>query len=256
MSNVTNSRAPSAPARARNTRAHGHDNGQDASARRVHERDQDADYPSLRAVVTLARHSVEGCDLASGILILDGEAAVAEASEPLAADLDRLQHELGEGPGLQACGISSIVSTDDLSTDARWPSFSQRARRCGIAAVVSIPLIPEREFPRWHGWLTLYSRQPGPFPSGSLALAQTLGLHFSNTFNTALHAKNLEAALASRDLIGQAKGIIMARKNIDDEQAFAILRQVSQHTNRKLRDIAETVVRSCGRHGIDEQATR
>lgn len=251
MLDVTHSRAPSAAARAGSTRADGDDGDQETSTQRAHEGDQDADHQSLRAVVAMARHGVERCHLASGILIRDGDAEAAEATEPLAADLDRLQLALGEGPGLQASGCTSMVSSDDLSTDTRWPSFSPRARQCGVAAVVSVPLIPAREFPAWRGWLTLYSRDTGPFPSHSIALAQSLGLYLSTTVNSALHAKNLEAALASRDLIGQAKGIIMARKNVDDEAAFAILRRASQHTNRRLRDIAEAVVRSCGCQGID-----
>jgi hypothetical protein len=113
--------------------------------------------------------------------------------------------------------------------------------------MVSIPLVPVREFPGWHGWLTLYSREPGPFPAASIALAETLGLYFSTTVNSSLHAESLEAALASRDLIGQAKGIIMARRNLDDADAFAVLQGASQHANRRLRDVAAEVVRSCGR---------
>lgn len=222
----------------------------------VPQRDHDADYASLRAVVAMARQNGEGFDLASAIVIRDDETEASEASEPLAADLDRLQHELKDGPGHQACETSSIVSTDDLSTESRWPAFSSKAQRWCIASVVSIPLIPEREFPGWCGWLTLSSRHPGPIPPASIGLAQTLGLYFSSTVNSALHARSLEAALASRDLIGQAKGIIMARRNIDDDQAFAILQQVSQHTNRRLRDVAETVVRSCGHQTIDELAAR
>ena len=217
------------------------------------QRDGRPGHASLRVVVTLALKSVERCDLASAVLIRDGVAEVAEASDPRAADLDRLQQELGHGPGLQACSTSAIVIADDLSTELRWPSFAPQARRRDIAAVMAIPLLPEREFKGWCGWLALYSRQPGPFSAASIALAETLGLYCSSTVNSGLHAENLESALASRDLIGQAKGIIMARKDIDDEQAFAILRRSSQHANRRLRDVAETVVRSCGRRGVDEQ---
>lgn len=258
MLDATDSRRPWAPAHAQSTRASGRDVGEAAPTQPVHQRDEGADdHPTnLQAVVVTALQSVERCDLASGILIRDGDPDVVEASEPLAADLDRLQHDLGDGPGLQAYETSTIVSCDDLHNDARWPAFSAHARRCGIAALVSIPLVPVREFPGWHGWLTLYSRDPGPFPAASIALAETLGLYFSTTVNSSLHAESLEAALVSRDLIGQAKGIIMARKNVDDDQAFAILRQASQHTNRQLRDIAESVIRSCGRQGTSEPVAR
>lgn len=222
-------------------------------------RDHDADDPTLRAVVAMARRSVEGCDLASGILIRNGEVAVTEASAPLVADLDRTQHGLGDGPGPHAYGTSSTVSIADVSSDARWPSFDQQAHRCGISAVVAIALAPTRAparapargSPSWCGWLTLYSRHPGPFSSASVALAETLGLYLASAVDGALHAKNLEAALVSRDLIGQAKGIIMARRNVGDEEAFAILQRASQHRNRRLRDVAEAVVRSCGHR--DEQ---
>jgi hypothetical protein len=226
--------------------------GAGATRPRVHQPDQGTDYPSLRAIVEIARDSVEGCHLASGTLIRDAGAEVAEASEPLAAELDRAEREFGEGPGLQACDTSSIVTSNDLGTDARWPFFGPLARRRGVAAVMSVPLTPVREVPGWCGWLTLYNRRPGPFSPSSIALAETLGLYCSSSVNSELHARSLHAALVSRDLIGQAKGILMARKGIDNEQAFAILLQASQHANRRLHEVAEIVVRSCDRHGIVE----
>lgn len=215
-------------------------------------RDGHPGHTGLRTVVDLALRSVGRCDRAGAILIHDGAPEVAGTSHPLAVELDRLQHELGEGPGRQACDSSSIVVAEDLATDPRWPSFAAHARRAGMVAAIAVPLLPEREFRAWCGWLTLYSRQPGSFSPASIALAETLALYCSTTVNSGLHAANLESALASRDLIGQAKGIIMVRRNVDDEQAFAILRRASQHTNRRLRDVAAAVVRSCGRRGIDE----
>jgi hypothetical protein len=212
--------------------------------------DRGPDHPGLRVVVTLAHERVEHCDLASAILIRDADLDIIEASDPLAASLDRRQRDVGEGPGIQACTSASMVSSDDLRTDPRWPSFGAHARRDGIAAALAVPLIAERELPGWRGWLALYSRSPGPFPTASVALAQTLGLYGSITVNSALHASHFEAALASRDLIGQAKGIIMARREIDDAAAFVVLKEASQRSNRRLRDVAEAVVHSCGHHGL------
>lgn len=210
----------------------------------------DPDELGLRAVVAMAHQSVESCDLATGIVICDGETRVSTASDDVVTDLDQLQLDLEDGPGLQACQGTSIVSTIDLRIDARWPSLNAPAHRGGLAAVVWIPLTPAPAFPSWGGWLTLYSRQPGPFPSTSMTLAHTLGRYFSTTVNNALRARSLDVALASRDLIGQAKGILMARKDIDDAQAFALLQQASQHTNRRLSDVADAIVRSCGRHRL------
>ena len=209
-----------------------------------------SDELGLRAVVAMAQQSVESCDLATGMVTHDGDPRVSTASDDVVIDLDQLQLDLEDGPGLHACGTTSIVSTVDLRIDARWPSLRPHADRYGLAAAVWIPLTPAPAFPSWAGWLTLYSRQPGPFPPASMALAHTLGRYFSTTVSNALRARNLDAALASRDVIGQAKGILMARKNVDDAQAFALLQQASQHTNRRLRDVADAVVRSCGRQGL------
>ena len=53
--------------------------------------------------------------------------------------------------------------------------------------------------------------------------------------------EGLEEALLSRDVIGQAKGILMERLHITSDQAFEELRSVSQKQNRKVRDIAAEV---------------
>ena len=245
MLQTANPAAPWAHQQARG--AHPNDPQGRRAATGAHAVPHDPDDAPLLAVVTLALQGLDGCDLASGMFIGDDGARVAEASEPLAAELDLLQHELGDGPGPQASRSGSIVYSVDLRADDRWPSFGPQAHRRGIGAAAAIPLIPQREFPWLTGWLTLYQRRPGPFPLASIKVAETLSLYVSTTVNSALHARSLEAALVTRDLIGQAKGILMARRNVDDEQAFALLQQASQHTNRRLRDVAEAIVGSCGR---------
>lgn len=198
----------------------------------------------LATVVAMAHQSVDGCDLASGVIVCDGTTTAAEASAPLAAKLGRIQRELGEGPGLHAGADSPIVTSEDVGADSRWPAFGACARQLGISGAMSLALIPRREYPRWYGRIDLYSHDAGQFGPASITLGRTLALYCSSMVNSSLHARSLEAALVSRDVIGQAKGILMARRTIDEEQAFEILRHASQRTNRPLRDVAATVIRS------------
>jgi AmiR/NasT family two-component response regulator len=69
--------------------------------------------------------------------------------------------------------------------------------------------------------------------------ADSVGEELAHAHNKIAH---LEIALKSSRRIGMALGILMAERKIREEQAFDLLRDASQHENRKLRDIAEDVI--------------
>ncbi len=200
---------------------------------------------TLRQVVSTAVSTIDGCDSA-GVFVVDGQAvrSVAHTSDAV-VDLDRLQDTLGEGPSLDAAKSAAVVYVSDLSEDERYPRFGAAATTADIRTVLACPLSSDG----MRGALNLYAQLPNAFGATDRAkgtiLAAVAGAAIAATARRAdLQSKNvnLQAALVSRELIGQAQGILMERERVSAEQAFDILRRASQHLNEKLRDVAQNLV--------------
>jgi GAF domain-containing protein len=196
---------------------------------------------TLRHVVELAARTVEGCDLAAISLV--GGARVR--SDPLAAELEELQHELGQGPCVSAVAQGGTVYAGDLADDDRWPGFAPVAVRGGVRSVLALPLAVEGT----NGWLALYAHLPEAFGALDRGRGQLLVALAGLALSTAqVHeaeekqAVDLRAALDTREVIGQAQGILIERERISPDQAFDVLRRASQHLNVKLREVARALV--------------
>jgi diguanylate cyclase (GGDEF)-like protein len=200
---------------------------------------------TLQAVVDLAVLTIEGCDLA-GIFALDGGiVSTAVYTDPLVAKADALQLRTGQGPCLDAIAQGSPTYAEDLADDPRWPGFGPDAAAMGVRSVLAFRLSANGAL----GALNLYARYPAAFGADDRAKGQVLaGLAGVAMFLAQAHekdarrTKDLHHALASRELIGQAQGILMERERITGEQAFDILRQASQYLNVKLREVAQDLV--------------
>ena len=200
---------------------------------------------TLRQVVSTAVSTMDGCDSA-GVFVVDGRSvrSVAFTSEAV-VELDRLQETLGEGPCLDAASTNAVVYVSDLSEDERYPGFRSASATADIRTVLACPLASHD----MRGALNLYARLPNAFGATDRAkgtiLAALAGAAIASTARRAdLQSQNvnLQAALVSRELIGQAQGILMERERVSAEQAFDILRRASQHLNEKLRDVAQNLV--------------
>ncbi len=200
---------------------------------------------TLVQVVELAVNTIDGCDFA-GIFMMDGDMVTTPVStDSLVVELDGLQHGTGEGPCLDAIDRGSPFYADDLSDDERWPRFGPAATALGVRSLYGLPL-PLNGTP---GALNLYAQYPKAFgvidrgkalllaAMADLALASAQTHENEERRNTTLHA-----ALATREIIGQAQGILMERERISADQAFDVLRRASQHLNIKLRDVAQDLV--------------
>jgi len=199
---------------------------------------------TLQRIVELAVVTIEGCD-ASGILLVEHQVVSTPAySDPTVVELDCRQFEAGEGPGLAAATGGGSFYAADLADDPRWPSFGPAATAAGIRSLLAFRLMSQRP-----SALNLYARLPAAF--GATDRAQ--GLIFATLAGLALdsavdredgerNAANLHHALRTRELIGQAQGILMERERVSADQAFDMLRRASQHLNVKLREVAETLV--------------
>ncbi|MGK9272601.1 ANTAR domain-containing protein [Williamsia muralis] len=205
----------------------------------------------LQQVVDTARHVIADVDVASvSIKGPDGIFHTPAYTDPLAIELDDLQHKLNEGPTLQSVTFNGTGLTEsaDLATEQRWPQFSTAARELGISAVMSTSLHPDAMAPAKAGTLNLYTRQPRGFTeddhTAALLLATHASLavaHTSAATAAELHATRMRQAIDSRDVIGQAKGILMAKRNMSADEAFDVLRRTSQQLNIKLTTLAQTL---------------
>lgn len=199
---------------------------------------------TLQEIVDLTERAIDGCDAAGVLLIEDGQTSIAAASNSGAVALSHLQAEIGEGPCLDAAGQALIFYADDLLDDERWPTFGPAAAASGVRSLLAYCLSRERLFV-----LYLYARLPAAFGVNDRAQAQLFAtmaqLAVASAVERAaeeIRTEHLTDALRTRELIGQAQGILMERERITSDQAFDVLRRASQHMNVKLREIAETLV--------------
>nr|WP_243866995.1 GAF and ANTAR domain-containing protein [Actinophytocola oryzae] len=208
-------------------------------------------FDALERVIRAARDTVAPADVVSVTLRSpDGTFHTPVETDAIATELDQLQYEFGEGACVEAArpdGPAMAVSTD-LAADPRWRRFGPAAAERGFRSLLSTALLPDAVPPRLSGALNVYSRRLTAFTNrdrdvlllfathASLAVAMTEAVTRSE-----LELQHLRHAVASRDVIGQAKGILMARRNLSAAEAFDVLRRTSQDNNVKLRELAETL---------------
>jgi GAF domain-containing protein len=147
-----------------------------------------------------------------------------------------LQNEVGEGPCLEAVSQTSQVVVCDVSAETRWPLFSARVQPMGVGSMICTPLAVED---RVVGSLSLVSSRRHAFEGEAVGLAAVFAAHATIALVGAEEARNLTAMASSRDVIGQAKGILMERLKLTNQEAFATLVRASQNHNIKLRVLCE-----------------
>jgi GAF domain-containing protein len=200
---------------------------------------------TLGQVVELAVATVEGCDFA-GLFLIDGDVVTTPVHTHRIVELvDVLQHETGEGPCLDAISQGAIFYAEDLAHDTRWPHFAPQATTAGIRSVLALPLVADGTL----GAINLYARYPAAFgvvdraKGAILASLAALALSAAHVYeDEERRSDNFHAALTTREVIGQAQGILMERERIGADEAFDILRRASQHLNVKLREVAQNLV--------------
>ena len=200
---------------------------------------------TLQRIVALSVDTIDSCDLAGIFLVADGRVTTPAASEPLVTRLDGLQFEADEGPCLDAISEQGVYYAGDLRDDDRWPQFGPRATELGVRCLLAVPLLAEGTLAA----LNLYARMPlayGAIDRAKGLLLATLAGHALHSAqlrqDEETHSDQLQQALVTRGVIGQAQGILMERERITADQAFNVLRRASQTLNIKLRDVAQTLV--------------
>ncbi|MET1072659.1 MAG: ANTAR domain-containing protein [Umezawaea sp.] len=206
---------------------------------------------ALERVVAAAVAVIPAVDVASVTMRApDGTFHTPIETDKLALDLDQVQYSTGEGPCVDAARMPgpALAYSDDLAVDPNWPVFGPAAAARGMGSLLSTTVLPNVKPPQLSGALNLYSRRRHGFTAADrdtallLATHATLALTATTALtNAELNAAELRKAIDTRDVIGQAKGILMHRRGITADEAFDVLRRASQNLNVKLADLAGTL---------------
>jgi transcriptional regulator with GAF, ATPase, and Fis domain len=196
---------------------------------------------TLGHITTAAVDLVDGIDYADVMLIESGSYRSVAPTAQVVTELDEAQMRLQQGPCLEAATSDSIVRATDLRQDERWPGFAAAALEKGVHSVFSFQLYAHRT---GTGALNLLGKQPHALDIQSEATLAMLATHAAITLIAAKKEVQFESALASRDVIGQAKGIIMERFKLDAGRAFALMTKLSQDANIPVRVLAQQIVDS------------
>src|ERR1700722_10896242 len=203
-------------------------------ARALHVKDAEL-QPTLQAIVSTATSMLSPARHAGLIIISRGELIPRASTGEPPLLLDRLQQQLGEGPCISAARHQSVSRIGDPRHDQRWPQFSTEAARLNVLSMLCVPL---RAHERCLGALSLYADQPAAFTDLHGRATTLLATFAALALAEAQRAEQMNDALGNRDVIGQAKGILMERHGITADAAFSVWSRVSQAENMKLAEIA------------------
>src|SRR3954471_7947276 len=200
----------------------------------------------LAKVAQLAKRTIHGADEVSVTLLGAGGAHTAAFTGERAVTVDEWQYQQGHGPCLAAAAANITVTVPDMAGESRWPDWADRAIVAGVHSSVSIGL-PLRE--SVSGALNVYALKPQAFDDDAVILAATFAGYAPVAMaNARLYAGpaalagRTQAAMESRAVIEQAKGVIMAERRCTADEAFAILAKVADYSHRDIHDVAAALV--------------
>jgi GAF domain-containing protein len=195
---------------------------------------------TLDAIARTARDAVPGFDHV-GISVVQGDGTVTTmaATSRLVRELDTLQYKLGEGPCVATLRDQSMIIAEELADDPRWPGYVPRAVEAGVRAQLGVQLFTSEET---LGGLNFYSTTTAAINPDAPQHAQLFATHAALALDHARHADQANEAMPTRQLIGQAVGILMERFEITEERAMYLLVRVGTAGQLKLREVAREVV--------------
>ncbi len=208
-----------------------------AVAREMNSSHAGSESDTLTLISNGAVGTVPGAEQA-GVTLLhrDGSITSHTCSSDVVSEIDQLQATYREGPCVTALWDQHTVVVDDVAAEsARWPRFAPQAAAAGVASMLSFQLFTHENT---LGALNLYSGQAQGFPVEAQTLGAVFAAHAAVALGQSQHVAQLHQAVATRNLIGQAKGILMERFNLTADQAFSTLVRSSQDTNVKLVNVA------------------
>jgi GAF domain-containing protein len=203
---------------------------------------QETVQQTLDRIVEHAVSLVDGCEFAGILTVESGKPRTLAATHEAARESDRLQVEVGEGPCLDSALLDKrVFRIDDLAAEERWPRYVPKARELGIGSAMGF-LLYTRD--RNLGALNVYGSRPDAFTQHSEHVGWLLASHAAVAFASARSDAQLQEAVASRQEIGEALGIVMERHKVTEQEAFDLLRRHSQERNVKLRELARALTQT------------
>jgi GAF domain-containing protein len=196
---------------------------------------------TLDMIVKTAQHSLPGFgEIGISTIDRDGNVTTRARTSELVDELDQLQYQLGEGPCVDTLRSENVVVVPNLRHDQRWPRYVRPAVELGLKSQLAVRLFLDSQGTL--GGLNLYSTESEDIHPEAENIAELFAAHAAIALGHAREVDGLNQALATRKVIGQAIGMLMAQYNLTDDAAFGLLVRTSSHNNVKLRDIAAMMV--------------
>jgi GAF domain-containing protein len=204
----------------------------------------------LGEVTRIATTAVPGAESTS-ITLIRGERGFTVAHDgQMALDADELQYDRGYGPCLDAGRTGLALLVPDMREEERWPDYAAAVVTDGVLSSLSVPLPFQGAT---IGALNIYASKPHAFGDESVETGEEVAAYVAVAVANAESfaastdlAHQMQQAMASRSVIDMAKGILMAQNGCSPDEAFTMLSQASQRSNRKLRDLARAIVDTTG----------
>ena len=200
---------------------------------------------TLQQVVAIATATIEGCDVAGICFPNVAPAPILVFTDPASPEVEAFQRGLGERVDTEESLVPRCFYDADLGAAPSSASYDVDVLPGAFQSLLALRVAADGPV----GALGLYSRSSAAFDvidrGKAVLLAALAGVALSSAREHAderRHSDNLAAALASRETIGQAQGILMERERVAADEAFDILRRASQHLNRKLKEVAQDLV--------------
>jgi GAF domain-containing protein len=216
---------------------------------------QETVQTALELVTTLAETVTPGT-VGAGVTLVDEHGKRSRAASNQAVEqADALQYELDEGPCLTAWRSRQLVRMDDTTTDPRWPAWSSAVSKLGVRSVVSAPLVVADE---GIGAIKVYSDRPAAYDQHAeqvmalfAAQAAILLANTQSVQEARRLSRQLAEALRSRDAIGRATGVLLARGAADESAAFTVLTDAAQRSGRTVEEVARDLLAAVATRNAD-----
>jgi GAF domain-containing protein len=201
---------------------------------------------ALHRLTALAADLVPGGTAAAVTIAMASGALTFAASDQRLEKLHQLQFDGDGGPVVETLRHNEPRRVDDTTAECRWPAFCRASAAAGFASCLVLPLRTDRQ-PA--GAVALYGQEPNVFRGAAHDIALLVAaqggtaVHNASLYGTCRRmVESLHAALESRAVIEQAKGILHAELGVSPAEAFHLLSRYSQNTNQRVRKISARLV--------------